>query len=310
MNPAEHARAMARRFFRLHPRLHPDKIRRRVRRIVGQGFWSAVRGPVSAAEIRDGLERVGIKAGTSLFVHSSLEGMYGFNGTPLSLVRTIIDLVGPAGTVAMPAFPTRFDADILFDVRRTPTGAGLIAETFRRMPNVERSINLFHSVCALGPQAKFITSDHHKSPTAWDRNSPYFRLAEIDATIVTIGLPKSFGLGTSMHCPESILYDEIPYFRKVFGAPLTYRYRDAGGQYGTHEVRPRQGDWKPNRIRRHFDRRKIRVVRVGGIRIQAVPARYLIEHMVELARRGIVNYRMPEPRREYFPPSKPRREGG
>jgi len=256
------------------------------------------------AELRAALERVGVHAGATLFLHSAWDEFYNFNGTPVDLVRLLQRHVGPEGTVAMPAYPLHIRPEEVFDVRRTPTGAGLVPEIFRRMPGARRSINPVHSVAALGPNADFLVRDHHRSETPWDERSPYARLADVDAVLVSMGLPRSFGFATAQHCPESLLYHEIPYFRLVFGDPVTYRYRDESGQEGTHRIRRRTGRFRIARVRRYIAPDQIRVTHVSNLRIQAVNARYLIGRLVELARQGITQYYWPIPRRRLFRPDR------
>jgi aminoglycoside 3-N-acetyltransferase len=254
------------------------------------------------AELRSALERVGVHAGATLFLHSAWDEFYNFDGTPVDLVRLLQRHVGPEGTIAMPAYPLHARPDELFDVRRTPTGAGLIPEMFRRMPGARRSVNLVHSVAAIGPNADFLVRDHHRSETPWDQHSPYARLADVDAVLVCMGLPRSFGFGTAQHCPESLLYHEIPYFRLVFGEAESYRYRDESGQEGAHRLRRRTGRFRLGRIRRYIGPDQVRVAQVSNLRIQAIGARYLIERLVVLARQGITQYYWPIPYRRLFRP--------
>jgi aminoglycoside 3-N-acetyltransferase len=255
------------------------------------------------AELQAALENIGVRAGGTLFLHSAWDEFYNFTGTPVDLVRALHRYLGPEGTLAMPAYPLRIRSEEVFDVRRSPTGAGLVPEMFRRMPGVQRSINLVHSVTAIGPNADFLVRDHHRSETPWDRHSPYARLSDVDAVLVCMGLPRSFGFATAQHCPESLLYHEIPYFRLVFGDPLTYRYRDQSGREGTHRILRRTGRFRIGRIRRYIHPDQVRVTHVSNLRIQAINARYLIERMVELARRGITMYYWPIPRRQLFRPA-------
>jgi aminoglycoside N3'-acetyltransferase len=170
------------------------------------------------------------------------------------------------------------------------------------MPGARRSINLIHSVAAVGPNADFLVRDHYRSETPWDQCSPYARLADVDAVLLCLGLPRSFGYGTAQHCPESLLYHEIPYFRRVFGQPLTYRYRDDSGEEGIHRLRQRTGRFRLGRVRRYIRPDRVRVAYLSNLRIQAVGARYLIERLVELARRGITPYYWPIPLRRLFQP--------
>ena len=255
------------------------------------------------AELRGALDQVGVRPGTTLFLHSAWDEFYNFDGDPLDLVHVLQRHMGAEGTIAMPAFPLRPDPEQVFDVRRTVTGAGLVPEMFRRLPGARRSINLIHSVAAIGPEADFLIRDHHRSETPWDQHSPYARLSDVDAVLVCMGLPRSFGFATAQHCPESLLYHEIPYFRQVFGEPVSYRYRDESGKEGAHRIRRRIGRFRVARVRRYIDPDQIRVTHLSNLRIQAIGARYLIERLVGLARKGITAYYWPVPRRRLFVPS-------
>jgi len=267
----------------------------RLRRFVQQKLVPGRYPRFGTDQLHAALTKVAINRNATLFVHTAWDEFYNFDGTALTLIRALQNQVGPGGTIAMPAYPLAIDPSKVFDVLRTPTGAGMVPELFRRMRGVERSINLYHSVAAYGPAATLLIRDHILSSTPWDRFSPYARLADLDANILCLGLPRSFGLGTSMHCPESLLYDEIPYFRKVFGSEIPYRYRDRSGTVGDLRIRPRTGRWSATRVLGHIDPREVRVTYVSNLRIQAIGARYLTNRMVELARHGIVNYYWPLP---------------
>jgi aminoglycoside 3-N-acetyltransferase len=254
------------------------------------------------AELRAALDRVGIRAGATLLLHSAWDEFYNYEGGPLELVRVVQNHLGPSGTLVMPAYPLRARPNEVFDVRRAATGAGLLPELFRRLPGARRSINLIHSVAALGPNADYLVRDHHRSETPWDQHSPYARLAEVGGVVVCAGLPRSFGYGTVQHCPESLLYHELPYFHLVFGEPVTYRYRDDSGSEGLHTIRRRTGRFRVQRVRPYIDTGQVRVTHVSNLRIQAADARYLVDRLVELARRGITMYYWPVPRRRLFQP--------
>jgi aminoglycoside 3-N-acetyltransferase len=281
----------------------PARIRASVRRRLIQSILKSRYPTYGQAELQECLTELGINPGATIFVHSGWTEFFNFRGSPLDLLALLRAQVGESGTIAMPAFPQRIDPAVVFDARRTPTGAGIVAECFRRDKQVVRSVNLFHSVAAVGPNAGFLTSDHHESTTSWDSLSPFARLRDIDGLVVCLGLPASFGLGTVMHCPESLLLGELPYYDRVFGAPIGYAYRDLAGREGRASMRPRTGRWRVGRVMRHIDQRQIRVRYVSNLRVQVISARYVIDRMVELARRGIVNYYWPWPRRSLFVPS-------
>src|SRR5690606_17103606 len=115
---------------------------------------------------------------------------------------------------------------IVFDVLDTPSGAGYLTEVFRKLPGVLRSVNIQHSVCAYGKMAKFFVEDHYLSETAWDKFSPYYKLANVDGLIFSFGLEHFLRNVTIIHCVESYFKDKLSYFASFFGKEVFYKYRD------------------------------------------------------------------------------------
>jgi aminoglycoside N3'-acetyltransferase len=64
------------------------------------------------------------------------------------MIALLRDLIGPDGTLAMPAFAIDQNPDKIFLVDRAAAYTGMPYEIFRRNPEVKRSNS---SVCALGP---------------------------------------------------------------------------------------------------------------------------------------------------------------
>lgn len=135
-----------------------------------------------------------------LMVHSSVNHMQPmYQGTPLELVRMLIDLVGPERTLAMPAFyfgepgqggaAATFRARPRFDLRRTPSQMGLATELFRRMPGVVCSRHPVYRVAALGPLAAELTAGHELAETPAGRGTPFEVMARRDTCVIGIGKP-------------------------------------------------------------------------------------------------------------------------
>src|SRR5690606_25332726 len=140
----------------------------------------------SCSDIISNMKEMGLKPGSVIFIHSSMSEFYNYTGTTEELIQSILSEIGEEGTLLMPAYPpqkgqlfnkAQQSDEIVFDILNTPSGAGLLSEVFRNFPNVKRSINLQHSVCALGKLADYFTSEHHLSKIAWDEYSPYYKLS-------------------------------------------------------------------------------------------------------------------------------------
>jgi aminoglycoside N3'-acetyltransferase len=285
--------------------------KRLARKLLGQGdlrgfvrkrkLWLSkkiYRRPVSIAELRQRLIDLGVTPGRTLWVQSSWNEFYNVPMRPSEMIGLLRDLLGPNGTLAMPAFPIEQDPDKIFLVDKAPVYTGLLCEVLRRSPDTLRSIHLSSSVCAVGPNADFLVRDHHLTLMPWGKNSPFCRLGEVDARMLGIGA--GFNFMTPLHTAECLLYDEIPFFRSVFDGTIKYRWKRANGETGEHEYRRRIGDIRPQRLRRHFGADICIDSRISNLRMLAADARPFIERAVTLGRRGITMYIQPVPRPELF----------
>jgi aminoglycoside 3-N-acetyltransferase len=149
-----------------------------------------------------------------LMVHSSFDGFLPmYQGSAKDLVGALIEFCGPERTLAMPSFVMggrTYDASEYFrarpfDVRHTPTEMGLVAEIFRRMPSVLRSLHPTASVCALGPLAKEVIAGHHLSRTGLSPDSPFGVMTRRPTAILGLGVEYYRCLThahTAAHCTE------------------------------------------------------------------------------------------------------------
>ena len=259
--------------------------------------------PVTLVDIDKFLTGAGIGSGSNLFVHSSWDNLSGGDFSTVDLISSLLSLIGTNGTLAMPAFPhpSKQANGSIFDQRKTPSNAGLLTETFRRYPGVVRSINLNHSVCAIGPDAEYLTCDHHRSETSWDAYSPYYRLREFDDTwIIGLGVGHRLKVATSLHCAESILWKENKYFNKVFGKELCYTYKKLTGETGEHCYKTRIGEIYTPKIAKYFGPEELIEDTVRGLEVYAIQARTLIDKTIALGRAGKTMYVWPVPWRWNF----------
>lgn len=169
---------------------------------------------VDKAALRGTLHDLGIGAGDIVYVRSSYDQMRSIRATPLEIIGMLCQTVGDSGTIAMPTYPMSglsqeyLDQHPLFDWRRTPSQSGILTEIFRRMPGTERSIHPTHPVAARGAAAQWLTEGHERSETPFDEHSPFRKLFECNAFILSIGY---FDHMTLRHFADHIIQEKIPY---------------------------------------------------------------------------------------------------
>ena len=260
----------------------------------------------STEEIITLMKSLGLKKGSNLFIHASFDEFYNYKGTINEFIDAILAEIGTEGTLAMPAYPFLRKPDSIFDLKNTPTAAGMIAETFRNYPGVKRSINK-HSVCALGPMSDYLLDEHQFSETCWDEKSPYYKLSKINASVFAFGLGKYF-VGTIMHCADSVLKDEIPYFSLFFQKKAVIQIRLADKSIYKQEYYTASDDFSyyfTNRhhskiISRYFDKSKYKRTKISNLTVNMYDANYFINRAIELGRKGIVVYLKPKPLKKLF----------
>jgi aminoglycoside N3'-acetyltransferase len=258
------------------------------------------RRPIEVAELRQRLIELGVTRGRTVWVQSSWNEFFNVPLKPSELIDLLRELIGPEGTLAMPAFPIDQDPAKVFMVDRAPVYTGLLCEVFRRVPDVQRSIHLASSVCAIGPNADFLLRDHHRTDMTWGKESPFCRLMDVDARM--LGLGATFNFMTPLHAVECLLHDEIPFFRQVFNGAIRYHWKRANGETGEHEFLNRGGDVRPHRLRRHFGADLVMETKLSNLKMIAADAKPFIEHAVALGRKGITMYIEPVPKKELFIP--------
>lgn len=258
----------------------------------------------TADDLIDVLKSLGMKKGQVVCIHSSMKEFYNYRGTAEELISKILDYLTPEGTLLMPAF---VDYDIqasdqyIFDKKRDKTAAGFLAETFRKYPGVLRSINVRHSICAIGKYAKELTDGHQNCRVYWDEDSPWYKMTRLDALVVDLGMPKNY-IGTFDHCVEAILYKEHPYWKQFFNLQKTFRYYNDNGEICSYtcldgDIEQRSHE---STLISYFDISMHRTYRLSNLWVSVYNSKICLDKMIELGRKGITMYYVPSPLKYKF----------
>jgi aminoglycoside 3-N-acetyltransferase len=173
-----------------------------------------------ASLVRD-LVDLGVEAGSTLVVHSSLSKIGWVAGGAQAVVVALQQALGDAGTLVVPTHsgqlsdpaqwqnpPARDPSWIPliregfppYDPYLTPVRQmGAIVECFLLQRDVVRSDHPHMSFAARGPQAEHVTAGHRLA-YGLGEHSPLARLYELDARVLLLGVPHSNN--TSLHLAE------------------------------------------------------------------------------------------------------------
>jgi len=166
---------------------------------------------VTQADIADGLRKLGLKQGDVAFVHSSLSSFGYVEGGAETVVKAFLDVLGEDGTLAVPIFRNYFwdGPDQVWDRENSPSLMGQISETVRNWEGSRKSYHAPHPIAVIGRYAEDITERHNLTDFSID--SPFYRLLELDAWIVLIGV--DYNRCTMIHIIEERA--EVPYRRWI-----------------------------------------------------------------------------------------------
>lgn len=176
--------------------------------------------PATVASLTDDLEKLGVRPGSLLLVHSSLSALGWVAGGPVAVIQALLACLGETGTLVMPAYsgeysdpedwenppvpddwkPVIREHMPAFERNVTPSrGVGAIAECFRTWPGTVRSDHPITSFSARGPLAREICADHELASSVGE-GSPLARVFERDGSVLLLGV--GFGRNSSFHLAE------------------------------------------------------------------------------------------------------------
>ena len=177
--------------------------------------------PITQARLVDDLKSIGLEAGHTVLVHSSLRKIGWVCGGVQAVIMALMDVLGDEGTLMMPTHtaqntePSNWGAPPVpehwhpiirenrpaYDPTLTPTREmGAIPEAFRKMAGVKRSDHPIGSFAAIGKHADFLLANHNSLEQMFDDTSPIGKLYELDGYILLLGV--SHSNNTSLHLSE------------------------------------------------------------------------------------------------------------
>ena len=175
--------------------------------------------------------RLGVRPGMAVMMHASLSGLGYLPNGPYDVIDAVLDVVGPGGTMLMPAHsgqltdpadwqnppvPAEWVGAIRaamepFDPERTPVrNRGLLAEYFLRMPGARRSCHPLNSVAAFGARADYFTANHPLDESE-GIGSPCHKLYETGGHVLLLGV--GLEACSALHAAEFIA--DVPYLAET-----------------------------------------------------------------------------------------------
>ncbi|HSJ10967.1 MAG TPA: AAC(3) family N-acetyltransferase [Longimicrobiales bacterium] len=175
------------------------------------------------AELRDVLGALGVGPSATLLVHASLLHLGRLDGIARTdaadrIIDCILDVLGPDGTLVMPASNWDFGRlGSTFDLQATPPAAdlGVLATALQRRTGSVRSANPTFSISALGSRAAWLCGGGNMHNMGFD--SAWDRLYRLDAGMLFLGCD----LGALSFARYMEMRFGVPYlYNKLFRTPV------------------------------------------------------------------------------------------
>ena len=291
-------------YWRVKP-LHAlgELLRKRMATRVKQQQLAGPPTPIDFEKVRDAIRSLGASEGGILIVHSSFNALKPTGLTPKEVIAGLRGLVGPAGTLAMPAIPiirgepqgeakfddAAYDKVFEYNPQSTRIATGALPKALMGLPGAARSRHPGNSMVAVGRSAEAMMRDN----LAGDRPSPcgpgssWEYAYRHDARIVAIGIDLVHSL-TMIHVAEEAFADRWPignWYRE-----RRFVIRDSAGDQPI-TIRERRHGWSQFYAERAFSRDLYRAgiaaTRVvDGLEIHACSSRALVEFLLNHPRPG------------------------
>jgi len=177
----------------------------------------------------------------------------------------------------------------IFNVGKTFSQMGLLSELFRRTPNVKRSIHPTHSICALGPLADKLTTNHHHADTTFGEGTPFSEVLKYRTIILGIGTKSPQPL-TQVNSAPDIMKSEFPI--DLYSGIIPVTCVDETGNNLIYNLRIRKREFKiDRRIVKKILRKKVIEWTFKGIPFLLAQADVVNGTIIEAARNGQTIYK-------------------
>ena len=145
----------------------------------------------------------------------------GYDANPALIIDSLIDTVGPEGTILFPLFNFDFPTSRYFSMISTPSQMGTITEFARLNFEGSRTGHPLYSFYALGHNAKEFTGINNKS--GYGSDSPFAKVIELNGKIASVDLDDQNSM-TMYHFVEESMKVNYRYFKDFSGT-----YEDLSG---------------------------------------------------------------------------------
>jgi len=139
-----------------------------------------------AAQLQQLWADLEVPRGAVVMCHSFLASLGRLTPGPEIVVETLLDRLGPEGTLVAPAFTYSYFNGATYDPNASPSTVGVLGDLVRMAPGAVRSLDPNFSMAAIGAQARRLMA--RESLYSFGPESIYQKLMDADLWLLLIGV--------------------------------------------------------------------------------------------------------------------------
>ena len=153
---------------------------------------------VTKQDVKAAAEKLGVKPGDSVLVHSSFKSLGPVENGAGTVVAGFLEAVGEEGTLIFPTLSSNDWYNLYKNwTPDTPSDVGYLTNYFRQLPEARRSHQPTHSVAAIGKDAEYLTKSHGQrgrrfgtyGNTPFAKDSPWEKMYKMNTKMIFLGVP-------------------------------------------------------------------------------------------------------------------------
>lgn len=218
-----------------------------------------------------GFSNLSLRRGHKVIVHGSLSSFGFVEGGTRTVVQALMDAIASEGLLVMPAFTYGRD---VYDPACSVSHTGRIAEEFRKMPGVRRSLHPTHSLCAWGKDAGTFVEGHDRMDP-FGPNSPLHRFIYEGGYVLLLGVTHTSNC--VIHVAQELA--PVPYLDR----PKHVRLIDQRGEIQTVTARRAGCSLGFDKITPFLEEKKLeKLTAIGNAAVRAISAKEIVDVAVRL----------------------------
>ncbi len=156
-------------------------------------------------DIRNGLERLGLRAGDYVIAHSSFKSFGAVEGGPAAVVEALLETVGEQGLLMMPTYGRTENENgdlVSLDPATAVISTGIIPTTFARDPRACRGLHPLYSITFAGQWAGELARENERLMFPYGLAQPFNVLLQERGFMLLMGVGNASN--SAIHMLEEI----------------------------------------------------------------------------------------------------------